>query len=164
MAVSGAAVSPNMGYHSSPAVTALLTVFNVRLGGWFGNPSQETWKRGDPTSMRFIWDELCGNVGLDQPYVYLSDGGHFDNLGVYELVRRHCRYIVACDAGADPAYQFEDLGGMIRKCREDLGVPIEIDVEPIRRRPTPTAGGIAPWAASVMTVSTLKPGRACWST
>ena len=40
MAISGAAVSPNMGYHSSPSITLLLTLFNVRLGWWLGNPGQ----------------------------------------------------------------------------------------------------------------------------
>jgi hypothetical protein len=134
VAISGAAVAPNMGYHSSPAVTALLTIFNVRLGGWFGNPKRDKWKRSDPSGLRLLWRELTGDTRADRKYVYLSDGGHFDDLGVYELVRRHCRYIVACDGGADPEYGFGDLGGLIRKCRSDLGVPIEIDVQPIRPR------------------------------
>ena len=65
-------------------------------------------------------------------YVYLSDGGHFENLGIYELVRRPCRYIIACDGGQDAGFSFEDLGNAIRKCRADHGVEIEIDLNSIR--------------------------------
>ncbi len=64
----------------------------------------------------------------------MSDGGHFENLGVYELIRRRCRHIVLCDAGADPELSFWDLGSLVRKCREDFGVRIEIDVSPLLKK------------------------------
>jgi hypothetical protein len=64
--------------------------------------------------------------------VNVSDGGHFDNLGLYELVRRRCRYIIASDSEADPRLGFEGLGGAIRKCRADFGVEIVINPHPIR--------------------------------
>ena len=136
MAISGAAVSPNMGYHSSPAVTALLTFFNLRLGAWIQNPKHvATWGYQWPWwTLCALLSELFGLTNRHSRYVYLSDGGHFENLGVYELVRRHCRYIVAVDAGEDGEYAFEDLGGLIRKCRIDFGVPIEIDVTAIQRQ------------------------------
>ena len=60
-------------------------------------------------------------------YVYLSDGGHFDNMGLYELVRRRCYRIVICDAEEDEKYVFEGLGMAIRKCRIDFGVEITLD-------------------------------------
>jgi hypothetical protein len=60
--------------------------------------------------------------------VYLSDGGHFENLGVYELVRRRCRLIVAIDASADRQFDFGDLGNVVRKCGTDLNIEIEIKV------------------------------------
>jgi hypothetical protein len=72
------------------------------------------------------------------PFVYLSDGGHFENLGIYELVRRRCRYIIACDAGCDGGYSFEDLGNAIRKCQIDLGIEIAIDPRAIA--PDPETG------------------------
>ena len=75
--------------------------------------------------------EVFGLTDKKSGFVYLSDGGHFENLGIYELVRRRCRYIIACDAGADPRYGFEDLGNAIRKCRTDLGVEIDLDVRQI---------------------------------
>jgi hypothetical protein len=133
MAVSGAAVSPNMGYHTSAAVTALLTMFNVRLGAWFGNPARSRWRNTEPRfALGLLLNELFGRTNRRSSYVYLSDGGHFENLGVYELVRRRCRLIVACDAGADPEYAFDDLGSLVRKCQIDLGVPIEIHAQPLR--------------------------------
>jgi hypothetical protein len=66
------------------------------------------------------------------PAVHLSDGGHFENLGLYELVRRHCRRIIVSDAGEDPTEAFHDLANAIRRIREDFGVEIAIDVAPLR--------------------------------
>jgi predicted acylesterase/phospholipase RssA len=134
MTVSGAAVSPNMGYHSSPPLAFLLTVFNARLGLWLGNPRRNaTWEMAGPSiGLIYLLAELFGQTREDSRYVSLADGGFFDNLGIYELVRRRCRYIVACDAEADPKLEFGGLANAVRKCRTDFGVEIEIDVEPIR--------------------------------
>jgi hypothetical protein len=134
-AISGAAASPNMGYHTSPASAFLMTVFNVRLGWWLGNPRSATWEKSSPGNVLIsLLRELFGLTSDEGKYIYLSDGGHFENLGIYELVRRRCRFILACDAEEDHAFGFGGLGNAIEKCRADLGVDIEIDVEPIRRR------------------------------
>lgn len=131
MAISGAAASPGMGQLSSPALSFLLTVFNVRLGWWLGNPRHKTaWKRSGPIFGLFLLlSELFGRSDDRRRYVYLSDGGHFENLGLYELVRRRCRYILAVDAGADEKQQFSDLGNAIERCRTDLGVSIEVEID-----------------------------------
>lgn len=167
VAVSGSAVNPNMGYHTTPAVAALLTVFNVRLGWWMHNPLGAVKSQIDrvdasitkyfvqrnisrwnpekgPAGHRLLF-ELAGLTNESSRFVQLSDGGHFENLGIYELVRRNCRYIIACDAGADPEYEFFDLASAVRKCREDLGVPIDIDVSSIR----PSADGLSKWHVAV---------------
>ncbi|HWB14419.1 MAG TPA: hypothetical protein VG826_34655 [Pirellulales bacterium] len=135
MAISGAAASPNMGYHSSPGLTAVMAVFNMRLGWWIQNPNYnwggsgpKTWQARGPGPGPWFMDELLGLTNDTSKFVYLSDGGHFENLGLYELVRRRCKYIIVCDASADPQYHFEDLAGAIRKCRTDFGVRIQIDV------------------------------------
>jgi hypothetical protein len=129
--ISGAAASPNMGYHSSPAITFLLTLFNARLGAWLGNPGEAgrlTWRTSDPVlGAGPLLREMFGRTTDANPYVYLSDGGHFENLGLYEMVARRCRYVVVSDAGCDAAYSFEDLGNAIRKIRIDLGIPIEFE-------------------------------------
>jgi hypothetical protein len=138
VATSGAAASPNMGYHSTPAFAFLMGVFNIRLGRWVGNPHMDdprakmTWfKSGPKVALWHLLREVFGLTDKKSGFVYLSDGGHFENLGIYELVRRRCRYIIACDAGADERYGFEDLANAIRKCRTDLGVEIDLDVSQI---------------------------------
>ena len=130
VAVSGAAASPNQGYHSSPLVALLMTFFNVRLGWWLGNPGamgHETFHDASPRSPVLHWmKEGLGLTNSSSPYVYLSDGGHFENLGLYEMVLRRARFIVVSDAGCDPECNLEDLGNAIRKIRVDLGVKIEM--------------------------------------
>ena len=137
-AISGAAVSPNMGYSSSPVTSLLLTMFNVRLGWWLGNPGvagSRTYSLGEPRfSLRPLVAEALGMTDDRSPYIYLSDGGHFENMGLFEMVLRRCRFIVVSDAGADPEYQFEDLANAVRKIRVDLGIPIEFDGVSIRKR------------------------------
>jgi predicted acylesterase/phospholipase RssA len=134
MTISGAAASPNGGYHTSKPLAFLMTVFNVRLGWWIQNTAKlSNWKsRGPSFGMTYLFKELTGSVDENSRFIYLSDGGHFENLGIYELVRRKCRVIIASDAGADPDYQFEDLANAIRKCYIDLGARIEIDTAPIK--------------------------------
>ncbi|MBI1815037.1 MAG: patatin-like phospholipase family protein [Deltaproteobacteria bacterium] len=136
VAISGAAANPNMGYHSSPPLAFLMTVFNVRLGWWAGNPAhQHAWQLAGPRfGLRYLVDELLGLTDEASAFVNLSDGGHFENLGIYELVRRRCRFIIACDGGQDGDLTFEDLGNAIRKCRTDLATDIRIDVTPLRKQ------------------------------
>lgn len=131
MAISGAAASPNMGYHSSPVVGFIMTLFNARLGAWLGNPSKygkrTWWQRGPRSATRSLIREAFGLTDNRSEYVYLSDGGHFDNLGLYEMVARRCKYIVVLDSGADPDFTYEDLGGALRKIRIDMNIPIQFD-------------------------------------
>lgn len=131
MTISGAAASPNMGYYSSPAVGFIMTLFNARLGAWLGNPGKHggsTWKKQGPESaVTSIVREAFGLTTEDCPYVYLSDGGHFENLGIYEIVRRRCQFIVAVDASADPEMRFADLGNALRKIRIDMNIDIKFD-------------------------------------
>lgn len=131
MAISGAAASPNMGYHSSPVISFVMTLFNARLGAWLGNPGPagaRTWRHPGPRSaIRLIVKEALGRTSNETDYVYLSDGGHFENLGLYEMVLRRCRLIVVLDGGCDPDYSFADLGNALRKIRIDLKVPITFD-------------------------------------
>lgn len=129
VAVSGAAASPNMGAHSSPSLNFLMTMFNVRLGRWCPNPRKAAWQQSSPRVGLFsLLAELFGLTNADATYVYLSDGGHFDNLGIYELVRRRCRLIIAVDVASDGALAFADLGNAIRKVGTDLHVRIDLDV------------------------------------
>jgi hypothetical protein len=141
MTISGAAASPNMGYHSSPAVGFIMTLLNARLGAWLGNPGEagaSTWKQAGPHSaVASLVREAFGLTNDTSSYVYLSDGGHFENLGLYEMVRRGCRCIMVLDAGADADYTYEDLGNALRKIRIDMNIAIEFDdllLSPLRER------------------------------
>ena len=135
VAISGAAASPNMGYHTNPAVAFLMTVFNVRLGWWLRNTRRRVMVGADekklPSTPRFgplrLFDELSGRADDTDAYIYLTDGGHFDNMGLYELVRRRCRKIVVCDSESDGHLTFEGIGMAIRKVRLDFGVEIVLD-------------------------------------
>jgi hypothetical protein len=135
MAISGAAANPNQGSHSSAATAFLLTAFNVRLGWWIGNPRKSAWKSSNPTiGLPYLVSNLFGESNTKDEYVCLSDGGHFDNMGLYELVRRRSAVIVLGDAEQDDQFSCEGLANAIRRCRIDFGVEIMIDVLPITDR------------------------------
>ncbi|RNI30764.1 hypothetical protein EFB08_05395 [Rufibacter latericius] len=135
MAISGAAANPNQGYHSSPTAAFLMTVFNARLGWWMGNPRRSDWQRSDPRfGLGYLIYDLLGKTDTRRDYVCLSDGGHFDNMGLYELVRRRTRLIVLGDGEQDDRFTCDGLANAIRRCRIDFGVDIEIDVTPITTR------------------------------
>ncbi|SEL08773.1 hypothetical protein SAMN05428989_1401 [Pseudoxanthomonas sp. GM95] len=165
VAISGAAVSPNMGYHSSPAVTFLLTLFDTRLGWWLPNLAHRNPAKADATPFfgRWLIAELLGRTDDGGKYVHLSDGGHFENLGLYELVRRRCRFVLCVDAAADPSGVFSDLGNAVQKCRVDFGAEIELDTSPLRPGPEGVAerscavGRITYADGSVGTLLYLKP-------
>ena len=130
-AISGAAVSPDMGYNSSSIVSMLLTLFNARLGWWLGNPGtagSDTYMYSNPgKGAKYLLDEALGRTNDQKPYVYLSDGGHFENLGLYEMVLRRCHTIVVIDADGDRNFTFENLGNAIRKIRTDMGISIDFE-------------------------------------
>jgi predicted acylesterase/phospholipase RssA len=148
MAISGAAVSPNMGFYSATDLSFLMTLFDVRLGWWLANPKDtiQRWRMGSP-NLGFYWllRELLGATSDDSQYVYLSDGGHFENLAIYELVRRRCKLIVACDASCDSAYGCSDLHNAMERCRVDFGVEIEITAGEVGKV---TPAGVPPRAAA----------------
>ena len=156
MAISGAAVNPNMGYHSSALVRLLMTFFNARLGWWLPNPgwpdiaqkrleevvfspsgtlhltgenvkddAVDFLQQAGPTlGLAPLIAEALGRTSDRSRFIELSDGGHFENLGLYEMVLRRCRTIILVDADADTDYEFEDLGDAVRKIYIDLGIPI----------------------------------------
>jgi hypothetical protein len=135
LAVSGAAASSAMGIFSSKSRAFLLTLANARLGLWFGNPgSAKTWKSTEPPiSVGPLLRELLGLTTDHNPFVYLSDGGHYENLALWEMVARRCRFIIVSDAGCDPKYAFDDLANAVRRIRLDLGIPIQFDPIPVTR-------------------------------
>jgi hypothetical protein len=123
-------VSMNLGL----AVAFLMSALNLRLGLWIPHPDNP-FRRNFVFPGRFFLLELLGRSTLKGRHVHLSDGGHFENLALYELVRRHCRYIVVSDCGQDETVAFDDLANAVRRVREDFGVEIDLDVRPLRPGP-----------------------------
>jgi hypothetical protein len=116
-----------MGSYSEPALAFLMTLFDVRLGWWLGNPKGNHWEDGSPNvGFYCLLQELLGTTSDNSEFVYLSDGGHFENLGLYELVRRRCKLVVVSDASCDPGYDFADLDNAVERCRTDFGVEIKM--------------------------------------
>jgi len=130
MTASAAAFNSNMGSVSmdlGPAATFLMTSLNLRLGYWYRFTTSRV--RGFAPGLDFLAEmfrRTCSGPKSDS--VHLSDGGHFENLGLYELLRRRCKYIVVSDCGADPDVAFDDVGNALRRAREDFGVEIEMDL------------------------------------
>ncbi len=141
MAISGAAANPNTGVAGrglmrSKAVSFLMFLLGVRLGYYVANPDKEV--KG---FYRFLTRWLSPNYiypgirhGLfgrgfntRAGYLELSDGGHFENLGLYELIRRRLDLIIVSDAGADPEFSFQDLANAVEKVRVDFGAVIRFD-------------------------------------
>jgi hypothetical protein len=144
IAVSGAAASPNMGSRTpTSALAMLMTLLNVRLGYWVPTPNQEDWQSARPRLWPFyLIREFFSQTNDLSSYCYLTDGGHFDNSGIYPLVMRGCRFIVAADCGADPSHSLSDLGDAIRRCRIDFGAEIELHIEDFLSRASGESRGM----------------------
>jgi predicted acylesterase/phospholipase RssA len=152
MAISGAAVDPNAaasGLARNRLVALLMNLFNLRLGYWVNNPKPPLFdSRFSRFGFRFWrWPnlfvpglyEVGAAVGRgfreDRSFVHLADGGHFENLGIYELVRRRARVIVVSDGTADPTYSFADLRRALRLIEEDFGVTVDFGSDVSKMEP-----------------------------
>jgi hypothetical protein len=138
-AMSGAAISPSMGKMTRRPLTFLMALANIRLGVWVPNPRWvQSFREDQELRLRYVrprpfylFCELFGLNRIGSKYLYVTDGGHYENLGLVELLRRGCTEIYCLDAsgvGADGA-EFESLGEAITLARSELGVEIEFDGE-----------------------------------
>ncbi|MGH2839892.1 MAG: patatin-like phospholipase family protein [Solirubrobacteraceae bacterium] len=140
VAMSGAALAPSMGKTSNRSLRFLMTLANIRLGVWVPNPR---WVAGteqphDSQLRRhkrprpwYLLAELLGYNRVDAKYLYVTDGGHYENLGLVELLRRGCTNVYCFDASGGQT--FAELGDAVALARSELGVEIEID--PTRLEP-----------------------------
>lgn len=122
--ISAAAVNPGMGVYSNKTLSVLMTLFNARLGFWISNPIVLQKSFAIVWWPVYFFKELLGRIGLSNRMINISDGGHIENLGVYELLRRGCPLTIAVDAGEDKLYLFEDLNNLIIRVRNELGLEI----------------------------------------
>jgi len=133
VAVSGAAASPGAGAYTSRGLALLVYFLGVRLGHWMRAPRERgqlrwlsalAW-RVIPKPMMLTSEASATFYGVDRPWWYLSDGGHFENSGVYPLLKRELEFIILSDAGCDAQYEFGDLENLVRKARIDFGAEID---------------------------------------
>lgn len=134
MAISGAAVNPHTGVAGrgptrGKLMSMLMTLLNLRLGFWADNPNRTPRGWLQPN---YIFPGLFqGLLGLGfnekKGTIELTDGGHFENLALYELARRKLSHIIIVDAGADKGFQFSDLANAVEKIRVDFGYTVQFD-------------------------------------
>jgi len=133
MAVSGAAASPHAGPSGqgptrNALVSFLMSFLNISLGYWACNP-RENSGGACPKPNYFCPGLINGLLGQGynekSKFIELSDGGHFENLALYELIRRRVKTIIVTDGGADLDFNFSDLANAVEKVRADFGVVID---------------------------------------
>lgn len=136
VAISGAAANSDSGVAGNgltmnPILSTIMSIFNLRLGYWAANPDPQRNKhpRCQPSYLIPGFNGVLYRHKLNEEarFVQLSDGGHFENLAVYELLRRQCKFIVCCDAEQDAEFKFEGLGNLLEKARVDFGTEIQIN-------------------------------------
>lgn len=123
MAVSGAAASTSMGWKSLPNFRFLMSMLNVRLGYWL------RWdiKLVQPGAWYFF-REMMASMDEHGRFLNLSDGGHIENLGAYELLRRRCKFIVCVDGGQESGMECADLTRLQRYAKIDFGIDFEYGI------------------------------------
>jgi hypothetical protein len=135
MAVSGAAASSYMGLGSMPTLTALLTFLNVRLGFWIKRPEAND-AAGTPGFMCLLREMTGIAMSEKHRWLNLSDGGHIENMGIYELLRRRCKFIISVDGEADPESTFHGHLTLVRHALIDFGITIDPKLNELRPDPT----------------------------
>jgi len=140
VAISAAAAAPNAGRGTVKALTFILAMLNIRYDYWIANPRHLRKTNAGLTARGFaallpthrvgplyFMRELLGNLSADSPYINLSDGGHLENIGLYELIRRECRLVIVGDSEEDHPLHFTGLSEVIRMVQIDFGVQIVMD-------------------------------------
>ena len=131
MAVSGAAASPRMGMETVPTLSALLTLLNIRLGLWVPRPGH----KGTPGFLCLLRGAIGVWMSELSSWLNLTDGGHIENMGVYELLRRRCKFTVCVDGEADPNSTFQGQLTLVRHAQIDFGIRIDPRLDDVRRDP-----------------------------
>ncbi|MFF0268284.1 hypothetical protein [Kribbella sp. NPDC004536] len=148
VAISSAAVSPAMGRIGIGPTSMLLTFFNIRLGVWIANPRFITQLEANGlqvkeelryarTGLGYLFKEFFGIHDLDDPYLYLTDGGHWENTGLVELLRiPEVTEIVCVDADSGPGDATSSLGKAIAIAPSECDIRIDISLDPLRATPS----------------------------
>ncbi|MDO8362458.1 MAG: hypothetical protein Q7V88_06140 [Actinomycetota bacterium] len=133
MAVSGAAVSQAIGAIRKASFSQVIALFNLRLGVWLPSPSYINSFRGDGSTglgvrwlklrrYSYLLKEFTSKYDPEDRFVYVTDGGQLENLGLYELLVRRCAVVYAFDASGDGPTKATSLVQAMRLANERLGI------------------------------------------
>ncbi|MGR9107924.1 MAG: hypothetical protein ACU843_13425 [Gammaproteobacteria bacterium] len=171
MAISGAAANPNtgvggVGLTRNMFVSLTMSLLNLRLGYWAEHPEPAKTPSHPPNHFRpgaYALGTVMGDIvglfrgdGLSgynehRSFIQLSDGGHFENMALYELIRRRVKLAIVCDGGADAEFSFSDMQTTVRRIEDDFGAEIQVleEASPDQIIPVPSTPEIAryPYAA-----------------
>ncbi len=139
MALTGAAFASAMGRQSFGTTNSLLAAVNLRLGMWVPNPRFPEWFVDANTSPRvhlgYFAKELLNRYHPDRdPFVYVADGGHRDNLGLVEQLREQPSLSIVLDASGDRPGSFNTLKQAIELAGIELGAEVDVDFSQIEQR------------------------------
>jgi len=144
--LSGAAVSPAMGRFRIGPISMLLAFFNVRLGLWIPNPRYAgTLAAHDVALPRpglgYLLKEFIGFHDPSDLYLYVTDGGHWENTGLVELLRtRMLDEIVCVDADSGPGNTAKSISKAIDLAQLECAANISINLDALRSDPMPSPG------------------------
>lgn len=144
--ISGAAVSPAMGRFRIGPVSMLLAFFNVRLGVWIPNPryAAELAALGRPLprpGLGYLLKEFLGYLDPSDLYVYVTDGGHWENTALVELLRTcHHREIVCVDADSGPGNLVKSVSKAIDLAQLECAASIALNLDVLRADRDPSPG------------------------
>ena len=106
------------------------------------------WYRFMQPTLGLLWAEAAGRLSYRATWMYVTDGGHHDNLGLVEALRRGASNIIVLDASGDKPDTWFTLGGAMALARTDAGVEIDLDPTTMVRGGRKLAPGqvVRPWA------------------
>jgi hypothetical protein len=132
-------------------------VLTLRLRG---PRSGALWYRALQPTFGLLWAEAAGHLSYRATWMYVTDGGHYDNLGLVEALRRGASHIVVLDASGDKADTWFTLGGAMALARADAGVDIELDPTTMVQAGRKLAPGqvVRPWAHGTFSRAHEVPG------
>lgn len=122
------------------------------------------WYWAMQPTLGLLWAEAVGRTSYRSTWLYATDGGHYDNLGLVEALRRGAEHIIVLDASGDKADTWFTLGAAMALARADQGVEINLDpttmISPYSGQGHELQHGevVRPWAHGTFTRQNGYPG------
>jgi hypothetical protein len=120
-------------------------------------------------TLGMLYAEAAGHTSYRDTWMCVTDGGHYDNLGLVEALKRApalgVTHLLVLDASGDKADTWSTLGGSIALARSDAET--EIVINPMRMITPPKSSApklgsgqvVRPWASGTFTQAPAGTGR-----